>query len=160
MYGSSLAHALMIFAYDNFMNPYTSPSVASVPPVETRQLRRGALARWLLLYFSPVIGIASIYVAWLLAWISLGHPPRPMIDDPASIGGAMTMVYWATMLTTTCGMCLAPICTVTSFFCPIRFLRNDVVQGVILTMLYVAICTATVLFVRLDPGRVIEWWTD
>ena len=54
---------------------------------------------WLVLVCSaaPWISIAALVLLWGFAWLLLGHPPTPSIDDPKGIGGpGFAWAYQAT----------------------------------------------------------------
>ncbi|MBL8890612.1 MAG: hypothetical protein JNL67_11600 [Planctomycetaceae bacterium] len=86
--------------------------------------------------------------------------PRPMLDDPKSIGGIMDFAYLLSMLALISLPVLTPVCFVSSFFCPVRFVRNRLAQAVLFAAAYIAVAGGLFLLLRLDPGGVVEWWLD
>jgi len=65
-----------------------------------RELKRPP--RWILvagilvggfLAFYPVFYMVMIHLTWVVAWMELGRPPRPFLDDPKYIGGPVDAWY-------------------------------------------------------------------
>ena len=109
----------------------------------------------------PVWLLGSFYSTWLIAWIQLGHLPRPMLDDPKSIGGVMEIAYFVSGILVMTMPVLTPIGLIASFFCPISTRRTArYALKAALAVLYVALCALVLLTLRTDPGRVVEWWFD
>ena len=150
------------------LNPYHAPVTKQVlgEDGETLLPRRRStngfgFAVWLALYLYPVWLLAAFYVTWLVAWVQLGHQPRPMLDDPKSIGGFSGDVYMISGVFLILMPVLAPLGLVASFLCPIPMRRN--VRGGLsagLMVLYVLLAVSAILMLRADPGRVAEWWFD
>src|SRR4030095_14242465 len=46
----------------------------------------------------PILLVLSLYVTWALAWLSLGHLPRPSQDDPKYINSQVSCFHLATWL--------------------------------------------------------------
>lgn len=143
-------------------NPYQIPeSVSSPAEQKSPSVSRLKIAAWLLLYLYPLCLAGSFYAAWIVAWLVLGHPPRPMLDDPKSIGGVMVVVYLIPGLLLVAMPALAPLGLAASFFCPICPRgRLRWLQKTALAILYIALCAIVLLMLRADPGRVVEWWFD
>src|SRR4051812_2121677 len=53
--------------------------------------------------FLPLMVVGTLYGEWLLATWSLGHPPRPSLDDPKDIAGSSWM-HEITMLAILCAI--------------------------------------------------------
>jgi hypothetical protein len=83
-----------------------------------------------------------------------------MLDDPKFIGGVMDFAYLLSMLALLSLPVLTQICFASSFFCPLRFVCNPRVQAVTFASAYIAVAGGLYLLLRLDPGRVVEWWMD
>jgi hypothetical protein len=116
---------------------------------------------WLLAYLYPVWLVGSFYLTWIIAWAQLGHRPRPMLDDPKSVGGILDIAYYVPGILVMLMPVLAPIGLAASFFCPIttrRDLRHALRAA--FAILYVVFCAIALLTLRSDPGRVVEWWFD
>lgn len=145
------------------INPYLVSSVASPEhrPDDTVSRATGIkLIVWLAAFFYPVLVLLSVYVSWLVAWISLGHLPRPSLDDPSSIDGLMDWVYPASILALISMPVLTPLCFFSSFLCPLRLSKNPSLQWLFLGSIYIALCCVVIATIRSDPGRVFEWWFD
>ena len=148
-------------------NPYQTPNYTEVSLDEQPALHQSRLATrywvavWLLAFLYPVWLLGSFYLTWLIAWVQLGHRPRPMLDDPKAIGGVLDIAYYIPGILLMLVPVLAPLGLVASFFCPInarRGVRHS--WRAAFAALYVALCALALLTLRSDPGRVVEWWFD
>jgi hypothetical protein len=84
-----------------------------------------------------------------------------MLDDPKSIGGFMDIAYVVSELLVTAMPVLVPIGLAASFFCPFHVPRGvRYALNAAFAVLYVALCAFALLMLRVDPGRVVEWWFD
>ncbi len=108
----------------------------------------------------PVGLLTSIYVTWLTAWLSLGHPPRPSQDDPASINTPVLLMYafafwlfvlWLPALLLCVGFVIAEA---------VRVTRHRLGMVGILAGMAILIWSALFLVINVDPGRVIDWFGD
>ena len=116
---------------------------------------------WALVYFYPVWLVSSFYLTWLVAWIQLGHRPRPMLDDPKSIGGLMDIAYPIPGIVAMGMPLLAPLGFVAAFFYPVSANRGDrYTIRTTLALVYIALCVLALVLLRADGGRVVEWWFD
>lgn len=115
---------------------------------------------WLVAFFHPVLVVLSVYVSWFVAWACLGHKPRPSLDDPTLIGGAMDLAYLVSALALLSAPLLAPLCFISSFLCPLRLSKNPSLQCLFLICIYFALCFASIATVTRDPGGVFYWWFD
>ena len=139
-------------------NPYQSPDLSSLRVEDnSTPVSRYRLAIWTLAYFFPVWLVGSFYATWLIAWMLLGHPPRPMLDDPKSIGNLMDAIYIIPGILMLGIPVLTPIGFAASFFCPIR---SNLSQSGPLAVLFIALCVFGLMLLRWDPHRVVEWWFD
>ena len=129
---------------------------------DSTSVPRFNLATWLLVYLFPVWLVGSFYATWLVAWIQLGHRPRPMLDDPKSIGGLMDIAYPIAGYLVMAMPVLTPIGFAASFFFPVRTRRSGARSALntTLAVLYVVLCVFALLILRADGGRVVEWWFD
>jgi hypothetical protein len=143
-------------------NPYrTTAAALSFVDERSTPVPRFRLVIWLLAYLYPAWLAGSFYATWLVAWIQLGHRPRPMLDDPKSIGGLVDIAYIISGLLVMAMPLLTPIGFASSFFCPVRSVhgkRYSLVAG--LAVLYVLLCALSLLMLRADFGRAVEWWFD
>ena len=143
-------------------NPYQTPGSAPLlVDDDSTSVPRFRFAIWLLAYLYPVWLVGSFHSTWLIAWIQLGHRPRPMLDDPKSIGGLMDIAYIIPGLLVVAMPVLTPIGFAASFFCPVRTRRGArYALNTALAVMYVALCVFALLMLRADGGRVVEWWFD
>ena len=109
-----------------------------------------------LAWIYPALLIVSVYGTWGVAWLTLGHSPRPSIDDPSQIGTAvdvhslMTRVFLISFP-------VAAICGVgIQFFIPGRRWLWRFVSAALLIIEWVLV----VAFLRWDPLDVMEWFLD
>ena len=143
-------------------NPYRAPDLsAPISGDASQPTSRFQIVIWALAYFYPVWLVSSFYLTWLIAWIQLGHRPRPMLDDPKSIGGLMDIVYYLPGILAIAIPVLAPIGFLAAFFCPLRINRIERYSlRMSLAFLYVVLCVLALIVLRADIGRVVEWWFD
>ena len=118
------------------------------------------LALWLAAYAYPVIGACVFYLSWFAAWLVLGHKPRPMLDDPKSIGGLMDIAYLISIVALLTVPVLTPIGFVASFICPLNIFGTPRTRCAILAAAYIGICVVILLTIKADPGSIVEWWLD
>jgi hypothetical protein len=121
---------------------------------------RSALFVWTIAYTYPLLAAICFYSSWLVAWVMLGHVPRPMLDDPKSIGGIMDFAYIVATLSIISFPILTPLFLCSSFFCPLRFSNHQVAQGLTLAIVYICMSAAIAMTIWYDPGNVVEWWLD
>ena len=135
-------------------NPYKSPTTSSLrnDRVEIVSPRR---LDWLIWMFT-LLPAVSVYLSWIVAWIVLGHPPRPSLDDPTQIGPAVSAFYFLS------GLFLISI--------PLLAIAGPVVQlsnsgrklfvRAIYSFVSLLITTATIVLFRWDPLHVMYWYMD
>lgn len=149
-------------------NPYKSPhAMATDGASKPGSLFSGGfsnrihLAVWLGLILYPVWLLSSFYITWLVAWIQLGHPPRPSLDDPKSIGILTDVFHFGSGVLLLLMPVLAPAGLMASFSFPVGKTRSTrVFFRLILALLYGLLCTLVIITLRTDPGNVIQWWFD
>ncbi|MEL6110042.1 MAG: hypothetical protein AAFU85_28860 [Planctomycetota bacterium] len=104
----------------------------------------------------PLVLVAALYATWLIAWIALGHPPRPSLDDPSSISWGVDLFYYPTGLVLA-GAPGAALLGITVQLCnPARSISGRGMMAVLL----IAFWTLVVAFIRLDPFQVMNWFMD
>lgn len=149
-------------------NPFEAP-LASPPYEEVSESIEDAsvgqirfrFAAWLCVFLYPAWIVLSFYAVWLLAWYELGHRPRPMLDDPKSIGGMLTVLYYLPGIFLMVGPIFALLGLASCFLAPGRMkLDSRVFFGFALTVVYVGLWTLTTNFLWWDPHQVVEWWFD
>ncbi len=115
---------------------------------------------WSFIYFYPPLAWLGFHSSWLAAWYSLGHIPRPSIDDPASIS---TLVNVCRLVSLVCLLTL-PLGTILGFFAifwsPFRFRIRPALQILVLLLCYLTLVGIIGLTIEFDPGRSIEWFLD
>ena len=148
-------------------NPYQAPNTAQVlvddhPASPFRRLAtRYRVAIWLLAFLYPIWLVSSFYLTWLIAWVQLGHRPRPMLDDPKSVGGILDIAYYVPGVLLLLMPILVPVGLAASFFCPINARPGQRhAWRAAFSVLYVVLCAIALLTLRSDPVRVVEWWFD
>lgn len=144
------------------VNPYQITDTARLPVEgDTPSAPRVRFCIWLLAYLYPLWLASSFYASWLIAWMLLGHRPRPNLDDPKSIGAFMDVTNLLPLLLLMAMPALAPMGLAASFFCPICVRpRLRVVRDLVLAIVYVVLCAVVLFTLRTDPWRVVEWWFD
>lgn len=135
-------------------NPYETPNAAVVSSVQTETMG----PRWIDWLFWVLASTPAlvIYFTWIVAWICLGHPPRPLLDDPKHIGPIVSAVYLVSMLS-------FPLFPMGAFVGPIiQIAAGDRKHSV--RVVYAGISAfigvLTVLLLRWDPLRVVYWYMD
>lgn len=105
----------------------------------------------------PLLFVGQIYGCWLLAWSTLGRPPRPSWDDPAEVlgwiyyvaGGLIVPLMPPALITALCSIVLR-----------LARSRSHPVRQVTLALLTLALWVGGFALLRWDPWRVVEWWGD
>ncbi len=126
-----IAESSIVEVAENNENVYSIPN----------RYRRTA---WFLVFLYPGWLALSFYAVWLLAWYELGHRPRPMLDDPKSVGGMLTILYYLPGIVLMVAPIFAPLGLALCFLFParMRFVRR-VVIGFALALLYVVLWAGT-----------------
>lgn len=107
----------------------------------------------------PWLWLASVYVTWLVARLSLGRDPRPLLDDPKNIVGAVSTVHAVSvaLLMPLLPLGFASVVTGAWLGASRRLHWNAV--GAWLSALVVSWFFA-LIYGRMDPGRVLAWFID
>jgi hypothetical protein len=111
----------------------------------------------------PLLPLACLYATWWAAWYSLGHSPRPSLDDPKFIGPLVDSPYAATELLL--DGCL-PALLVNVVLVVIEFGRmlysNHDRLGRLAARLGLPMVSWPLAFcwLRIDPGDVMNWFID
>ena len=149
-------------------NPFETPiATSSIVEVAKNDERvqlipvRFQSAAWFLVFLYPAWLALSFYAVWLFAWYELGHRPRPMLDDPKSIGRMLTILYYLPGIVLMVGPICVPLGLALCFLFPARMrLDSRVFLGFALTLLYMLLCAGTLNLLWWDPYKVVEWWFD
>jgi hypothetical protein len=117
--------------------------------------RRLVAAVHLTALVSPLLLVAGFYGAWVLAWFTLGHRPRPSLDDPSDVLGA---AYYASGLPVLFGPvgAIVGLCSIV-----LLALTHRLHARVLLwTMVLAALWAGAIGLARWDPLQVVNWWFD
>ncbi len=116
-------------------------------------------ALWVLIGYSW-LSLALLYLTWLVAWSTLGHPPRSSIDDPQMISVPVSTLRYLTFV-------LILGVWPTLFVCPLLIFgeamlaverggpsrSNEVARLLLIPLL---LWLGAFLILGLDPGRVLD----
>ena len=118
----------------------------------------GILA-WMLCAY-PFAMLSAVYATWLVAWATLGHSPRPVWDDPKTIGNTVDLVYCVAI----CLMLAAPMalgcCGLGVVFGIWRRVRHREGDPALLTVVALWSWITMCAIWNRDPGRVLYWFFD
>ena len=106
----------------------------------------------------PLLALGALYGQWLVSWWSLGHQPRPSLDDPKYIVGAS----WMHDITCLALMGCVPVGCGAAILNTLHFVRHQS-SGLRLSVRTSAIAglwLGALLLLRSDPGLVVCWWLD
>lgn len=108
------------------------------------------------LLYPLFVGIV-LYGEWFVAWLVLGHPPRPSLDDPKDIVGS-SLIHNITLLALAGMLPVALAALVLNVMVAIKRLSigRSAMRLVVLITLWLAMFT----LLRWDPGQVVYWWFD
>ncbi len=142
-------------------NPYQpcSTFVRDEGPSPKARLQNRLL--WGFAYLYPIYALVAFYGTWLVAWATLGHMPRPSLDDPKSIGVVIRIVYFVSMIPLSSGSVLGPLGLIASFFLPLnKNVKRRVAMRCLLAVIYIAGCFITLQILWADPYQVVKWHAD
>ena len=112
----------------------------------------------------PLVVLVVLLVDWLVATVSLGHPPRPMYDDPKTIPAlSATWLYHGTivLLFVTPGSFLVALIAAPIAFAQLVRRRDVFLQVKLLPLLLPTVTwTIFIAAVAFDPLRIIPWLAD
>ena len=107
----------------------------------------------------PFALVAGLFATWFTARASLGHWPRPSVDDPKQIGGWFDVPYTIT------GILLIP--GLVAFILGVAALaywayRRPLERGRLLATAIVSVLfmITAELYLRWDPLRIGDWFMD
>ena len=137
-------------------NPYVASNVAME---QTNAIAHQSIAprrRDWFCWSTALLPAASIYLAWGVAWLALGHPPRPSLDDPKNIGAAFSVIYLLS------GLVLISIPAIAIFGPSVQLVTRD--RSLLVRTVYASISmlilAGAVLLLRWDPLDVMTWFLD
>lgn len=114
-------------------------------------------------YAYPAIFVSSLYLTWFVAWGSLGHAPRPSLDDPKYIGTLVDIPYVVTMallIGAPGALALGLILTPLVFIRRVAPLGRSVLLGLVATVVLILLWGAALWLLRADPWGVGAWYCD
>ena len=108
--------------------------------------------------FFPLLVIIPLYAEWLAAALSLGHPPRPSLDDPKGIDGARWMHEFTLIAIATA----VPALIVALLLVAAHLIVNRATESRRIAWIALALSSWLALYLLLawDPGGVLYWWMD
>ncbi len=112
-------------------------------------------ANMTLLY--PFWIVIVLYGEWLVAWLVLGHPPEPSLDDPLHIHSA----NWIHGVTGVSLVSAIPVMIVALALNLLVIIRQSFVgRGIVRLLAVLVLWSALFVLLRWDPGAVVDWWMD
>jgi len=133
-------------------NPYQSPSVESDKPLAIGAMCFLRVTIWLY----PGLLVAACYATWLVAWMVLGHMPRPWVDDPKSISILVDVPYMLVGLL----LVAFPAAAIAGAVMLLSIPQRSWVRRLFGCSLYIVIWIAVILFLCWDPLEVGTWLMD
>jgi len=99
---------------------------------------------------------ASIYFTWLVAWLTLGHPPRPSLDDPRQISPIVNIVYFIAVLF----LVSLPVSVITGPIVQLIDAGRSLPIRVTYATISFFVSVGAILLLRWDPLDVVYWYMD
>lgn len=133
-------------------NPYEATTTLSTSEHPRRTVRLLNGVAWAY----PVFLVATFYGTWFVAWLSLGHRPRPSLDDPKSIGVVVDALCFF------CGLMLIgfPVAALEGIVLQFLISGYSWAQRFLRGVLLVALWLCMIGLLRWDPLKVVEWYFD
>lgn len=116
-----------------------------------------ALRAYVLSY--PAVLLLAFLATWLAGRVSLGHWPRPSLDDPKFIGAWVDVPYTITGFLLVAGL---PAFTGAVLWLLYRAYCDETQRkSLLLASAFSIVCmVATILVLRWDPLGVVAWYMD
>jgi hypothetical protein len=117
---------------------------------------------------APFLPHFLMYITWLAAIVTLGHPPRPSQDDPLQISSVVSLLCAATYLSVFTFILWAPIALILCFGLTIKHndrkvpsagVRNDF-GWMSTALIWVGLLVFSGILFFSDPFRVLHWLLD
>lgn len=151
-------------------NPYQSPSEVDSDrktfngrtheqlSTQSQPSRSEALAAraQILAWCYPLLALASLYGTWLIAWLVLGHMPRPSLDDPKSISSLVDVAHTVTTVL----LIGFPVAAIAGIALQLVQPRVSWSTRVLCCGAMILLWLATIAFLRWDPFQVGTWYMD
>ena len=101
---------------------------------------------------APIVLMAA---HWLAAWAVLGHRPRPWVDDPGQIGGAVNILGFLTAFS------ILHLPAVLLWFPAYWLVRHRKTRlGKVMALATLLLPLSSVFILRADPLGIVTWWFD
>jgi hypothetical protein len=108
----------------------------------------------------PVILLISLYSTWLLAWLSVGHQPRPYQDDPKYVNWLVTLFYSKTLLLLMGCYVALLLNGIIVLIEVVQKVRRRQWDFVLLVIVPVVLWLCLFLLIDRDPGKIGVWFFD
>ena len=107
----------------------------------------------------PFLFIGVFLLTWIAARLSLGHWPRPYLDDPKHIGVWVDVPYAVTGALFNVGLPVFLVALAVIAFQAFRDAsqRKRLVRAAVVSLLFTI---AVMAFLWWDPLRIFEWFAD
>jgi len=135
-------------------NPYQTPNAVAVASDQSEIIRPRRLD-WLV-WGGAMLPAASIYFTWLVAWLTLGHPPRPSLDDPRQISPIVNIVYFIAVLF----LVSLPVSVITGPIVQLIDAGRSLPIRVTYATISFFVSVGAILLLRWDPLDVVYWYMD
>lgn len=109
----------------------------------------------LMIVVPPLLPIVFFLIEWGVAWITLGHVPRPMFDDPKSISTTSDVLHLFTGLSL---FAAVPLCAVGVIGVFVQWGASW--KAVVMTGLGAFLCFGTIAILGNLPWDAFGWWMD
>jgi hypothetical protein len=102
--------------------------------------------------------VGSFWATWQIAGFSLGHTPRPSLDDPKYINEVVSGLHGGTtlMLMLLPGFALSSLL----FGATAAFDRARAGKRLVVASASALLLTAAILLLRADPFSIVTWFMD
>lgn len=137
-----------------------------VLPYASHEARRfGLVSRIILvaLWVYPLLPIAALYATWIVAWIVLGHKPRPGLDDPKYISPIVDVPYGIAAILVGTSPVTAIIALPAGFMVTTAWVWSKQISfwgKLMLIGMFVLLYPAAFFLLVWDPLRVLYWFMD
>ena len=110
-----------------------------------------------------MLPLASLYLTWIAAWVTLGRRPQSSVDDPKHIGGLVDLPYIMTaLLIGTMPMVMLIACIAGAFVTVwwVRRRGGGIFVSTAAVLALVGLYVGCVVLLLWDPLRVMNWYMD